>query len=198
VCDAIGLDTGNYTFAYVARWADGSSELIKRAAERAIGCAKQILGRTRGDRRRSQSLVTRFGAKLLGIERSLLTVPLSFTFAVDGRHVLPGVLASVFDAKDVGNPYALRSQRLPAFAHRAPNACRGSCLPIVFVRWVGAARFLGCVSRTSGVLVSTRLGFSSAFVGAPNLSRGRVNSSQRHVRTVAPSVTRTLRAIWGQ
>jgi hypothetical protein len=45
VCDAIGLDTGNYTFAYVARWADGSSELIKGAAERAIGCAKQILGR---------------------------------------------------------------------------------------------------------------------------------------------------------
>jgi antirestriction protein ArdC len=43
VCDAIGLDSGDYSFPYVARWADGSSELVKQAAERAIGCAKRIL-----------------------------------------------------------------------------------------------------------------------------------------------------------
>lgn len=43
VCDAIWLDSGDYSFAYVARWADGSSELVKETAERAIGCAKQIL-----------------------------------------------------------------------------------------------------------------------------------------------------------
>lgn len=43
VCDAVGLDTGEYSFAYVARWADGSGELVKHVAERAIGCASQIL-----------------------------------------------------------------------------------------------------------------------------------------------------------
>jgi antirestriction protein ArdC len=43
VCDAVGLDTGDYSFAYVARWADGSGELVKQVAERAIGCARTIL-----------------------------------------------------------------------------------------------------------------------------------------------------------
>jgi antirestriction protein ArdC len=43
VCDAIGLDSGMYSFAYVARWADGSSDLVKETAERAIGCARRIL-----------------------------------------------------------------------------------------------------------------------------------------------------------
>ncbi len=43
VCDAIGLDSGEYSFAYVAGWSDGSTELLKDSAERAIGCAKQIL-----------------------------------------------------------------------------------------------------------------------------------------------------------
>ncbi len=43
VCTAIGIDTGDYSFPYVTRWAEGSSELLKETAERAIGCAKQIL-----------------------------------------------------------------------------------------------------------------------------------------------------------
>jgi hypothetical protein len=43
VCDALGLDTGDYSFAYVARWADGLTELVKDTAERVIGCAKQVL-----------------------------------------------------------------------------------------------------------------------------------------------------------
>ena len=43
VCDAIGLDTSDYSFAYVARWSDGFAELVKDTAERVIGCAKQIL-----------------------------------------------------------------------------------------------------------------------------------------------------------
>ena len=43
VCDAIGLHTGNYSFPYVARWADGSTDLLKETGERAIACAKQIL-----------------------------------------------------------------------------------------------------------------------------------------------------------
>jgi antirestriction protein ArdC len=43
VCDALGLETGGYSFPYVARWAEGSDEAVKQSAERAIGCAKEIL-----------------------------------------------------------------------------------------------------------------------------------------------------------
>ena len=43
VCDALGLDSGDYSFAYVARWSDGATELIKETAERAISCAREIL-----------------------------------------------------------------------------------------------------------------------------------------------------------
>ena len=43
VCDAIGLDTSDYSFAYVARWSDGLTELVRDTAERVVGCAKQIL-----------------------------------------------------------------------------------------------------------------------------------------------------------
>ena len=43
VCDAIGLDASDYSFAYVARWSDGFTELVKDTAERVVGCAKQIL-----------------------------------------------------------------------------------------------------------------------------------------------------------
>jgi hypothetical protein len=39
----LGLDTGAYSFNYVARWSDGDTEIIKDTAERAIVCAKQIL-----------------------------------------------------------------------------------------------------------------------------------------------------------
>ena len=43
VCDALGLDSGAYSFPYVTRWAEGSSDLVKETAERAISCAKEIL-----------------------------------------------------------------------------------------------------------------------------------------------------------
>jgi hypothetical protein len=43
VCDALGLDSGDYSFPYVTRWAEGSEELVKETAERVIGCAKKIL-----------------------------------------------------------------------------------------------------------------------------------------------------------
>lgn len=43
VCDAFGLDTGQYSFAYVARWSEGEAELVRATAERVLGCAKQIL-----------------------------------------------------------------------------------------------------------------------------------------------------------
>jgi hypothetical protein len=45
VCDAIGLDSGDYSFAYVARWAEGSTDLLKETGERVIACAKEILER---------------------------------------------------------------------------------------------------------------------------------------------------------
>ena len=43
VCDALGLDSGDYSFPYITRWAEGSEELVKETAERVIGCAKEIL-----------------------------------------------------------------------------------------------------------------------------------------------------------
>ena len=43
VCDAIGLDTSDYSFAYVARWSEGSTDVLKETGERVISCAKQIL-----------------------------------------------------------------------------------------------------------------------------------------------------------
>lgn len=43
VCDAIGLDSGNYSFAYVARWAQGDCELLKSTAQRVTKCAARIL-----------------------------------------------------------------------------------------------------------------------------------------------------------
>ena len=43
VCNALGLDSGDYSFPYIARWAEGSDEVIKQTAERATACARQIL-----------------------------------------------------------------------------------------------------------------------------------------------------------
>ena len=43
VCGALGLDTGDYSFAYVARWSHGAVELVTETAERVLGCAKRIL-----------------------------------------------------------------------------------------------------------------------------------------------------------
>jgi hypothetical protein len=33
VCDAIGLDSGDYSFAYVARWAEGSTDLLRETGD---------------------------------------------------------------------------------------------------------------------------------------------------------------------
>lgn len=43
VCDARGLDTGDYAFSYVARWSNGDTELVRTAAERVIACSRRIL-----------------------------------------------------------------------------------------------------------------------------------------------------------
>jgi antirestriction protein ArdC len=43
VCDAIGLDSGDYSFAYVARWSDGSVETVRSTAERVVDCSRGIL-----------------------------------------------------------------------------------------------------------------------------------------------------------
>ena len=43
VCDAIGLDTSDYSFTYVARWSDGETELMKETAARVIACVRDIL-----------------------------------------------------------------------------------------------------------------------------------------------------------
>ncbi len=53
VCDAIGLDSSDYSFAYVARWAEDSTDLLKETGERVIGCAKQILEGLEGEPDRS-------------------------------------------------------------------------------------------------------------------------------------------------
>jgi DNA primase len=44
VCDALGLDSREYSFPYVTRWAEGSTELVTETAERVVDCAKGILG----------------------------------------------------------------------------------------------------------------------------------------------------------
>ena len=43
VCDAIGLDTSDYSFAYVARWAGGDEELIRDTAEGVVECGRRML-----------------------------------------------------------------------------------------------------------------------------------------------------------
>lgn len=43
VLDALGLNSGDYSFPYVTRWSAGEIELVKQTAERAVKCAAQIL-----------------------------------------------------------------------------------------------------------------------------------------------------------
>jgi hypothetical protein len=43
VCDAVGFDSGDYSFPYVTRWSVGSTDLLKETGERVIACAKNIL-----------------------------------------------------------------------------------------------------------------------------------------------------------
>jgi DNA primase len=49
VCGALGLDTGDYSFAYVARWSGGVAALVKETAE-LIDCARHVLGRLEFER----------------------------------------------------------------------------------------------------------------------------------------------------
>lgn len=43
VLDALGLNSGDYSFPYVTRWSAGQTELMKQTAQRAVTCAAQIL-----------------------------------------------------------------------------------------------------------------------------------------------------------
>lgn len=49
VCDALGLDTGDYSFQYIATWSNGDVEKIKETGERVVECARGILDVTKGD-----------------------------------------------------------------------------------------------------------------------------------------------------
>jgi hypothetical protein len=44
VCDALGLDTSDYSFPYVAQWSAGDENLLRTTGDRVVGCAKGILG----------------------------------------------------------------------------------------------------------------------------------------------------------
>jgi antirestriction protein ArdC len=43
VCGELGLRTDAYSFAYVASWSSGEIKVVTAAADRALGCARQVL-----------------------------------------------------------------------------------------------------------------------------------------------------------
>lgn len=43
VCQAIGLESGDYSFPYITRWAEGDTELLKTTAQRVTECAVGVL-----------------------------------------------------------------------------------------------------------------------------------------------------------
>ena len=43
VCHELGIVSDDYSFAYLARWSNGDTNLIRATAERAITCARQIV-----------------------------------------------------------------------------------------------------------------------------------------------------------
>lgn len=45
VCNALGLETGAYSFPYITRWAEGNIELLKQTAQRVTECASGIVMR---------------------------------------------------------------------------------------------------------------------------------------------------------
>ena len=49
VCDALGLDTGDYSFSYVAGWSSGDGDLVRDSAERVIECSRRILSGLEGE-----------------------------------------------------------------------------------------------------------------------------------------------------
>jgi hypothetical protein len=42
VCAEVGVDTGEYSLPYVARWADGDVAVIRQSAERVLTAARSI------------------------------------------------------------------------------------------------------------------------------------------------------------
>ncbi len=48
VCNAIGLETGEYSFPYVTRWAEGDVQRVKETAQRVTECASGMLARLEG------------------------------------------------------------------------------------------------------------------------------------------------------
>jgi hypothetical protein len=43
VCGELGLRTDAYSFVYVASWSSGEIKIVTAAADRALGCARQVL-----------------------------------------------------------------------------------------------------------------------------------------------------------
>lgn len=43
MCDALGLETSDYSFPYVAAWSNGDVEKIKETGGRVTSCAREIL-----------------------------------------------------------------------------------------------------------------------------------------------------------
>jgi hypothetical protein len=43
VCHELGLETDSYSFPYVATWAAGVLKVVTAAADRALGCAREVL-----------------------------------------------------------------------------------------------------------------------------------------------------------
>lgn len=43
VCSSVGIATDGYSFPYIARWAGGDVSLVRKTAERVIGCARLVL-----------------------------------------------------------------------------------------------------------------------------------------------------------
>ena len=44
VCRELGLASDAYSFPYVATWADGETKVVADAADKVLGCAREILG----------------------------------------------------------------------------------------------------------------------------------------------------------
>ena len=49
VCHQLGIATDDYSFAYLARWSNGDTNLIRATAERAITCARRIINNQKTD-----------------------------------------------------------------------------------------------------------------------------------------------------
>jgi antirestriction protein ArdC len=48
VCDSLGLATDQYSFSYLARWANGDVKIVQAAAEKSLATARTILAEMQG------------------------------------------------------------------------------------------------------------------------------------------------------